>query len=332
MKRRLFLPASVLLPLLLGLLLASGCSMDMSYDRYAVVYGISDYQGTLYDLDCSDEDAHSMKSLLEGQGYSVQERVDSAATRAQLESDIAEVAATATEQDLFLLYYSGHGGQGPANPQVGAETAAGSDSYEEWIFLWGSLVYTDNLPPGDGLEDYSTDLSQTVNDDELAALLRRIPCAKKVVLIDSCFSGGFIGNGLEADGLPPEYSGSMVSWLGDLGEAMRLYANFGARGQDYGSDIPPDEALVISACGEREVSWEPLHGHGVFTYFLLASATGGDANGDGYVTVSEAYDYIRRGINREWNAVYAPLHDSEVIFAPHVSGGPVDYVLFSSGD
>ena len=84
---------------------------------------------------------------------------------------------------------------------------------------------------------------------------------------------------------------------------------------------------MLAAAGEQEFSWESLSfQHGVFTYFLLESATSGDRNSDGFVTVSEAYDYVRRSIDDRWNAT--SFYDER--FAPHLSGGPVDYVLFTS--
>ena len=50
-----------------------------------------------------------------------------------------------------------------------------------------------------------------------------------------------------------------------------------------------------------------------------------DLNRDGYITVSESYNYIYRNINENFNAVAWPFTD---VFFPHVSGGPVDYILF----
>jgi hypothetical protein len=110
-----------------------------------------------------------------------------------------------------------------------------------------------------------------------------------------------------------------------------MYANF----DGSSADIPPWDALVISASGERESSYEspdklgqgPLYYHGVFTYFLLQSERNADHNGDGYITVTEAYYYARNRINTEWNLSYGYPVDA---FSPHVSGGPVDYVLFEA--
>jgi hypothetical protein len=215
-------------------------------------------------------------------------------------ADRDTIAAVATIDDLFVFYFSGHGGQTIAGTNGGTENTPDSDSEEEYIALYDA-----------GL-----------TDDELATLVRTIPCVRKVVILDACFSGGFIGNSLEADAIPPNYSEEGSNGLfGSLGNAIYLYANF----QDYGSDIPPGEALVIAASGEQDYAYE-TDDNGVMTGYLLESATLGDLNRDGYITVSESYFYIYRNINKYFNKLYGPSGDA---FFPHVSGGPVDYVLFT---
>jgi hypothetical protein len=110
-----------------------------------------------------------------------------------------------------------------------------------------------------------------------------------------------------------------------LARAVRLYANF----DGSSADIPPWEALVISAAGERELSYEmgsPFN-HGVFTFYLLEAAQDGDLNGDGWVTATEAFAYARDRVYRFWNLYYG---FPSLAFSPHVSGGPVDYVLFEA--
>jgi hypothetical protein len=286
--------------LCLLVMLSAGCVLDAPYSKYAITYGVSIYdsglpEGSGPNLRYADDDAISVAAMLGNQGYSVLLRIDSQATKAQLLSDIAEVVSKAKEGDLFLFYFSGHGGQAG----TGAEAAFG-DSQNEWIFLHGSV---DPL-----------NLAATVNDDQLISALAAIPCRRKVIILDSCNSGGFLGNALETDGtdLPTT-----------IVDTISLYANF----DGSSADIPPWEAMVIGASGEQESSYEspgpdpldpgPLYYHGVFTYFLLQAERNADRNRDGYITVTEAYYYVRTQINAEWSS-------------PHVSGGPVDYVLFQA--
>jgi hypothetical protein len=147
-------------PAVLGLLvmLAAGCVLDAPYSKFAIVYGISDYE-TINDLQYADDDAIDMAEMLTRQGYDVRWlRTDSAATKTQLLSDIDNVRlAGAKEEDLFLFFFSGHGGQ----PDTGPEAAAG-DSLNECIYLNGP------------------DMAMT--DDQLVSTLAAIPCHRKVII------------------------------------------------------------------------------------------------------------------------------------------------------
>jgi hypothetical protein len=293
-----------LLTAVLGIL---GCGFTIDYDSYALVYGISDYlPATINDLDYCHLDASDMEALLQSRGFLVVSRTDnpssgtSNVTRTQIESDISSVAAQAKPEDLFIFFFSGHGH---------FVSSSGSEPPEGDI-LDEVIVLNDPGPPV--AVDYLT-------DDELAALIRQISCMRKVVIIDACYSGGIIGNSLETDRIPPDYDG-FVSRPGVLESAITLYANF----TDETADISPYDALVISASGEMEYSFEsPSISHGVFTYYLLEAADRGDFNRDGYLTVVEAFSYVRKAIDAVWN----PEHPFNQ-FSPHVSGGPVDFVLF----
>ena len=59
-------PSAVCVTTLCAALLA-GCRFEPDYDRYAIVYGLSDYQGLGSSLSYCDEDAQEMAALLSGQ-------------------------------------------------------------------------------------------------------------------------------------------------------------------------------------------------------------------------------------------------------------------------
>ena len=286
----------------------SGCALDMKYGKYAIVYGVANYQAGVSDLTYPDDDAAAMVSLLTSQGFQVWTETDAGATRNNLETlDVPAVAAAAQEDDLFVFYFSGHGGQGPA----GAENSGG-DGQDEYIYLYGSDWTVTGLP-------------LTFSDDQLVDAFVDIKARKKVIILDSCNSGGFVGNALEADGKPPSLTAGSEGLGTLLARAIRLYANF----DGSSADIPPWKALVISAAGERELSYEmgaPFN-HGIFTYYLLEAAERGDRNGDGFVTVTEAFAHSQERVYRYWNLYYGY---PTLQFSPHVSGGPVDYVLFEA--
>jgi uncharacterized caspase-like protein len=304
-----------------GLLLAalSACVLDAPYGKYAIVYGVSIYDPSRPENDglgpnllYPNDDADAMEAMLGLQGYVVLAKTDQEATLANLLDDIDAVALAAGEDDLFVFYFSGHGGYSGSGPEPSA-----ADSLTEWIYLHGSVA--------------PTNLSATLSDDQLVAAFAPIAARRKVIIIDACNSGGFIGNELEADGEPSSLVEGPENIADLAARAIRQYANFDGRT----ADIPPWEALVLSASGEREFSYEspdnlgsgPQLYHGVFTYYLLESEREGDANRDGWVTVTEAFAYTQRMIYRHWNYDYG---FPSAVFSPHLSGGPVDYVLFEA--
>jgi hypothetical protein len=279
------------------------CAFEIDFDRYAVVYGISDYlDGTITDLNFSDDDATELAALLEGQGYTVWKRTDADATHANLESDLAQAAQEAGGDDLFVFFFSGHGCQEIS----GGGEPPGGDGPSEGIVL--------NVAPNS---------HYVLTDDELGEHIREIPSNMKVVIIDACNSGGFIGNQLESDGTPPEYGGGTEGFGDILRDAISLYNNY----DDGSYDIPPSDAIVLAASGEQETSFESSdYGHGIFSYFLLESARRGDHDGDGAVTALEAFYYAKEEIEKEWNVLFTGTYEQ----SPHISGGPVDFYLFDA--
>ena len=323
---------TVLLIQCCALLLATSCTPSIQLPkRYAVIYGISRYvdsldPGSPPNLTYTDDDAISVGQMLEERGYEVLVRIDSDATLKQLRSDLDDLQGRLSEGDLFLFYYSGHGAQSDGELPGKELPAAGNDPEEEWIYLSGSVSYDTTS------KALSIDYSKTLNDDQLGELIGSIPCSRKLVIIDACNSGGFIGNHLEVDLIPPVFTGepevlSPQTFL----QAMALYSMY-AETSLLSSDISPVEAVVISAAGERELAFEDRSvGHGVFTYFLLMSPAYGDLNRDGYVTALEAYAFTRSNIDSLWNERFLDSGFPEYYtFAPHISGGPVDYVLFAA--
>ncbi len=295
-----------LLILLSMLLLLASCNFEIDYKQYALVYGIADYNPAGAggpDLTYTNDDALAMGALFSEQGYEVTVRTDSDATYDQLIADFDWIKSQAGKDDLFVFYFSGHGSL--PTPAGGGEPPTG-DANDEGILL-NTLAGTKDL-----------------YDDELGQLIKSIPSRKKIVILDACNSGGFIGNELETDSTPPEYDGSQEGFGEVLSKAFKLYTNY----KDGSYDIDPQDALVISASGEQEVAFEsPAFSHGVFTYFLLDSADRGDHNGDGYVTALEAFFYTKEQIEKKWNVRFEGAFER---FSPHVSGGPVDFVLFEA--
>jgi len=305
--------------------IAIGCTVDMVQDEqpYAIVYGISRYnpafpEGVGINLEYADDDASSVAQLLESRGYTVVTRLDEEASLEQLKTDINDASAVITEKDTFVFYYSGHGAQADL---MGLEDTQGlepisADGYDEWIFLHGSLPLS---------EDIEDTLNATVNDDQLYSLLKSLPTPKKIVLIDACNSGGFIGSSADLDNSPSNYLGELGEQdLEVLQKAFYLYMDFPST---QSRDLDSSEIAVIASAGEQEYAWEyQTLAHGIFTSHLLETPELGDLNSDGYVTLIEIYSYIAEQIDTKWNSQVG----ESMQFYPHISGGPVDFILFQA--
>ena len=78
-------------------------------NRYALIIGISDYEGTSNDLQYCDDDAQDWKNILQGQGYSVTMLLDNQATMDNIEAELLDLMAAEDVDDYVVFAYSGHG-------------------------------------------------------------------------------------------------------------------------------------------------------------------------------------------------------------------------------
>ena len=136
-------------------------------------------------------------------------------------------------KDVFFLFLAGHG----------------LNLDGRYTFLACDLAST-------GQEDY-------VNQEELQALLAKVPAQKSLILLDTCYAGAFT---------------EMIS-QGDVQKTGLDRLNR-ATGR-----------AIISAVGVMQVALEGYQGHGVFTHSLLRGLQG-DAdrvygNDDGEIDIQE---------------------------------------------
>jgi hypothetical protein len=313
--------------------------------KYALVYGV-----TWYTMDTNGPnlqfphmDASAISAVLQSNGYTVTSRwVDGAGdvwtdgtdthlpigtpvatspdgssyigggagdgvapSKANILVDIQNLAGTVGPNDVLLIYFSGHGTQD-----------ASVTPPREYFDPYASVLKDSS----GNFYDYPV---PSVLDNDLATAFAAIKTPRKIVILDTCNSGGFIGNQLEADWTPPAYLGG-ASLVGPetLSQAISNYASM----QSSPTGLSPYGAQVLSAAGRDESCYEtPTLGHGVMTYYLLQGLQGSraDINHDGHVTVLEAFSYAKAGIDANWNP-----NNSGSTFEPHISGGPVDFVLF----
>ena len=227
-------------------------------EYYAVIAGIADYM-YINDLSYTDDDAKDIyKRLLSYPNTPWKEDhikllIDGDAKKADIKAGIDWMKANADEDDVCMFFFSGHGTYGTDVSPIDE-----SDGYDEYIC------------PADHYY-----LSNGIRDDELDAWMTPIK-AKKIVMIDSCFSGGAIK---EADASIKTMSGVPRAELTD----------------SFAKDLNKAGYVVLTASDDDEVSWElGVLQNGVFAY-CVDKGLGGPANSDGDKDISaeEIYDYIR---------------------------------------
>jgi len=132
--------------------------------KLAVCVGINDYPGTINDLNGCVNDANDWAWLLANEFEFNETRVllDSSATKENILAELDWLVSSATEGDVVVFTYSGHG------TQVSDENNDEEDFYDEALYVYDTYII----------------------DDELRSILDRLhPDATAYLVIDSCFSG-----------------------------------------------------------------------------------------------------------------------------------------------
>lgn len=161
---------------------------------------------------------------------------------------------------------------------------AGKDDMVILYFAGHGATERDVMSPdGDGLEKYLLPHGADLNDlyasalpmREIQHVFNRIRSERLVFIVDSCYSGASAGRTVSLAGLRANLSDAFLE---------RITSGKGR--------------VILSASGANEVSEEnETLGHGIFTYYLLEGLRGeADADGDGLVTVDEAYGYVSRHV------------------------------------
>ncbi|MBD5778618.1 caspase family protein [Pelagicoccus sp. NFK12] len=115
--------------------------------------------------------------------------------------------------------------------------------------------------------------ASALSKEEFQGLVRTVRCKRSVILMDACHSGGVATAGSRK--MSVGYSKDMYSSLAE-----------GAG------------STVIAAAAPNQLSWEDKSlGHGIFTHHLLEALRGeADADGDGRITMTEVFDYLKRKV------------------------------------
>lgn len=222
-------------------------------------------QNRLFDTRLDAQHLQSGLQTLTGTPWSVT-RVGNLTSKAALQSAIRDAFADATEDDVSLFAFSGHG----------LVNYAGQSCIALNTFV-------------------------TVTGAELRAMLDTVP-GRKVVLLDCCFSGGMIVDAETSDAASPDDTAAEESepvWSpADFVSGMT--GAFSVRSR---AALDSAGYFVITACSPDEVSWS-LGDGGAFTTALLkgigydiysgvTASMPADTDGDDAVSVSEAFVYAK---------------------------------------
>ena len=200
-------------------------------------------------------DANDMQSLAAKLGYATTTLLDDKATAKAVTAAITGAAAKMSSGDIFLVTYSGHGGQvpdtnGDESVREEGEVGGDEDAYDEtWVLYDRQLV-----------------------DDELWAMWAEFPEAARIVVIsDSCHSGTVSRE-------PPSFLGGApqpVSRRMPLDVEERDYVDHKKQYDAIQKHVPPRAAsqvkatvALISGCQDNQTSADG-DGNGLFTSKLL---------------------------------------------------------------
>ena len=225
------------------------------------------YPGTNRELLAPDDDVWGMKTMLQLQSdtpFQITSQLN--LTHNQLSNTISSRFSDADLNDVSLFYYSGHG-----------ISSSNSNS--------GGLLCTDD---------------QVMSIMQLKTLLDVIP-GTKIIIIDACYSGAFIGKSAVSSS-----TGSAKSFND------AVIAAFSAQPR---SNLAQNNYIVLTACSKSEEAYEfqaNFKYFGLFTY-SLCKGSGADypylrycpmqadqnGNQDGRTSLSEAFTYSKKIVNQQ---------------------------------
>jgi|LDZU01.1.fsa_nt_gi hypothetical protein len=267
---------------------------DTTYRALAIGVGDYIYYGEDGDLIAPPYDVIKVKELFYDCKFGnkntsftkISELKDTQATKTNIIQKIQSTFSGADTDDVSYFYFSGHG---------------------------YTLNQTSYLCP----TDFNGETDKAISVDELESALSSIP-GKKVVLIDSCNSGGFIGKSISNNG-----SDEIINYLADFNESIiNTFSN-----KPLSKDLlTSSEYQVLTSSHWYQESYEiqPIEGDpfGVFTQGLyegcsLDNNIPADANQDDKISLQEAYEFISQwtaSMRYNQNVQVYPLNSNFTIF------------------
>jgi len=222
------------------------------------------YGGWSGELTACEADANDMTDIGKSAGFKVKSLLTKAGTRAAVIKEITSAAKALKSGDIFMLTYSGHGGQ---LPDLNGDEEDGQD--ETWCLFDGELL-----------------------DDEIYALLGKFAAGVRILVFsDSCHSGTV----LKAQFYPPTAPARAAD--GTSGEvryrnmptevALRTYRNNKAFYDPIlrnaklreSRDAIKASGILISGCQDNQLSQDGTF-NGLFTGTMLRVWNAGKFKGN----------------------------------------------------
>lgn len=196
-------------------------------NRYAIVMGISDYDGTANDLQYADDDASDFYNvLIKIYGYSKNKiylLINDKAKRGAITEAIKDLANRVSEGDEVVFFYSGHGARGKAND---GDNELIDEAIVPWECTAESLIW----------------------DGELAEMFSSFKTSRIIFIFDSCYAGGMTDLNNEGRIVVMACSESGLSYEFESIQNGQFTYYFAEQGITYGTadiyDHIPDKADV----------------------------------------------------------------------------------------
>jgi hypothetical protein len=270
--------------------------------KYALLIGISNYSNSANNLNYSAKDATDFQNALTHYGNFKKENIklliNENASRENIRKAIEGwLKSNIKENDLVIIYFSGHGTQ---IPDSDGDEADGLDE---------SLIPYDFD---------NTDMSSLISDDIFAYWIRNLQSKKILIVFDNCFSGG----------AAKQKGVSLPGVKGELGKDDFLI--------DLSRELPKKGTALLAASKANQVSFEsPEFKNGVFTHFLLNSISASSDNDFNkildsreifYSTRQKTLEYTKNYFNKEQEPIYLDMLESEleIFYLPIENKAPIE--------
>ncbi len=228
--------------------------------KIALLIGVSEYKSGLTPLPSAIKDVEAMRRVLQnpeiGAFASTDVRVLKNPDRQTMEEAIEMLFSGRQKDDLILLFFSGHGIRDNDTRRFYLATCNTRESSLRSTAVASSFVH------------------DCMNESR---------SKRKVVILDSCFSGAFV------EGLSAKDSGAIDIWMQLGGEGRAILASSGS--VEYSFE---KKGLDLS----------------VYTHCLIDGMTTGaaDQNGDGFISVDELHEYAKRRVQEIHPAMRPEIH------------------------